>query len=87
MFQSQNQLLEVMKRIKEIDREHNGYVTSTELTDIMHISLPSLKAMHVAPLLRPYASIANKVLIDYKRFRDDIVKSMQEHKDHKDKAV
>ena len=87
MFQSHNHLLEVMKRIKEIDREHNGYVTSTELTDIMQISLPLLKAMNVAPVLRPYASIANKVLIDYKRFRDDILKSMQEHKDHKDKAV
>ncbi len=43
--------------------------------------------MNVTPLLRPYASIANKVLIDYKRFRDDILKTMQEHKDHKEKAI
>ena len=43
--------------------------------------------MNVTSLLRPYASIANKVLIDYKRFRDDILKTMQEDKDHKDKAV
>ena len=82
MFQSHNQLIEVMKRIKEIDREHNGYVTSTELSDIIQISLPLLKTMNLTSLLRPYASIANKVLIDYKRFRDEILKTMQENKDH-----
>ena len=65
-----------MKRIKEIDREHNVYVTSTELPDILQISLPLLKTYNVTPLLQPYASIANKLLIDYKRFRDDILKTM-----------
>jgi len=28
-------LLEVMKAIKDIDKENNGYVTSTELDDIL----------------------------------------------------
>ena len=65
-----------MKRIKEIDREHNGYVTTTELTDILHIVLPILKTKNLTQVLKPYASIANKVLIDYKRFKNDIVKGL-----------
>jgi Ca2+-binding EF-hand superfamily protein len=27
-----------MRRIKEIDKDHNGYVTSTELDDIIKLS-------------------------------------------------
>lgn len=47
VFKFDNQILEIMKRIKEIDREHNGYVTSTELTDILHIAYPILKNRNI----------------------------------------
>jgi hypothetical protein len=38
MIHNENKLVEMMRRIKEIDKEHNGYVTSTELDDILRIS-------------------------------------------------
>lgn len=34
-------MLDIMKRIKEIDKDHNGYVTSTELDDIIKLSYKS----------------------------------------------
>lgn len=33
-----NKLVDIMRSIKEIDKEHNGYVTSTELDDILKIT-------------------------------------------------
>jgi hypothetical protein len=38
MIHKDNQLLDIMRRIKDIDKEHNGYVTSTELDDIIRLS-------------------------------------------------
>jgi len=40
MIFEDNQMLDMMRRIKEIDKEHNGYVTSTELDDIIKLSYP-----------------------------------------------
>jgi len=73
-------MLAIMKRIKEIDKDHNGYVTSTELSDIILISYPQLKSRNLKNLLRPFASIANNILVDYKRFRDQIISSLKTHK-------
>jgi len=43
-----------MKRIKEIDREHNGYVTSTELSDILLIVYPSLRNRKFSTIISKY---------------------------------
>jgi len=60
-----------MRAIKDIDKEHNGYVTSTELDDILKISYrKELTDKNLKNLFKPYASIQNKILIDYKKFRD-----------------
>jgi len=40
MIFGDNQMLDMMRRIKEIDKEHNGYVTSTELDDIIKLAYP-----------------------------------------------
>lgn len=47
-----------MRCINEIDKEHNGYVTSTELDDIIKISYgEELENSNLKMLFRPYASI------------------------------
>ena len=33
-------LVDIMRAIKDIDKEHNGYVTSTELDDILKVFNP-----------------------------------------------
>lgn len=35
-----NKLESIMATIKEIDKDHNGYVTQTELTDIIKLKYP-----------------------------------------------
>jgi hypothetical protein len=53
-----NHMLDIMRRINEIDKEHNGYVTSTELDDIIKLSYPKLLAdTNLKKLFKPYVSI------------------------------
>lgn len=66
-----NKLVDIMRSIKQIDKDHNGYVTSTELDDILKLNYKKeLGDKNLKNLFKPYASIQNKILIDYKRFRD-----------------
>ncbi len=63
-----------MRSIKQIDKDNNGYVTSTELDDILKLTFPEeLKGKNLKPLFRPFESLQNKILIDYKRFRDRLL--------------
>lgn len=74
-----------MRSIKEIDREHNGYVTSTELDDILKLNYKEeLSTKNLKQMFKPYASIQNKILIDYKRFRDYILGKLKEFNEEKD---
>jgi len=59
-----------MNSIREIDREHNGHVTKTELDDILKMHLPKEfgdKDLH--PIINRFSSISNKILINYKQFQ------------------
>jgi hypothetical protein len=49
-------------------------VTSTELDDILKLIYKNdLVDRDLIPLLKPYASIQNRILIDYKKWRDSII--------------
>jgi Ca2+-binding EF-hand superfamily protein len=42
-----------MRTIKQIDRDNNGYVTSTELDDILKLTFPEeLKGKNLKPLFK-----------------------------------
>ena len=76
-----NKMVDIMKCIKDIDKEHNGYVTSTELDDILKICYKEeLKDKNLKDIFRPFASIQNRILLDYKRFRDILLKRLNDHK-------
>ena len=63
--------------IHEIDKDCNGYVTSTELDDILKILYPNeLQNKNLKPILKPFCSSANKVLLDYKHFRKFMVEQI-----------
>lgn len=63
-----------MRMIKEIDASHNGYVTSTELDDIIKIIYKEeLGNRDLKNIIKKYSSIQNRILIDYKKFKDSIV--------------
>ena len=51
-------MVDIMRRIKDIDKEHNGYVTSTELDDIIKLSYKAeLGDKNIKKIFGPYASI------------------------------
>ena len=68
-----------MKNIKEIDKDNNGYVTNQELDDIfkMHYER-ELTSKDLKTLFKPFASIQNRILIDYKKLRDHILNRLKE---------
>ena len=74
IFSRNNKLVEVIRTIKEIDKQHNGFVTTTELDDILKIQYKEeLGDRDLTKIMKKYASIQNRVLVDYKKFRDSIV--------------
>ena len=68
---NENKMEEVMRVVGQIDKDHNGYVTVTELDDILKLNYPDeLKDKELAPVIKKFSSVQNKILIDYKGFRD-----------------
>lgn len=63
-----------MRSIKQIDKDGNGYVTNTELDDILKLTFPEeLTTKRLKPIFKDFASIQNRILIDYKKFRDQLL--------------
>lgn len=69
VIREHSQLMRIVKKyIKDIDRDCNGYVTNQELDDIFKLVFPNqLGDKDLLRLFRPFASIQNTILIDYKR--------------------
>jgi len=49
-------LANVMRTIKFIDKDHNGYVTVTELDDILKIEFPVLAHRDIKPIIKMFSS-------------------------------
>ena len=68
---SDNKMEEVMRVVGQIDKDHNGYVTATELDDILKLNYPDeFRDKLLAPVIKKFSSVQNRILIDYKGFRD-----------------
>ena len=73
-----------MKNIKEIDRDNNGYATNQELDDIFKMHYDNeLKKKDIKTLFKPFASLQNRILIDYKKLRDHILVKLKEREQSK----
>lgn len=68
-----------MKVIKEIDSDNNGYVTNQELDDIIKLHYAQeLGNREIKTVFKKFASIQNRILIDYKKLRDHLTKRVLE---------
>ena len=67
-----------MTTINEIDKDHNGYVTKTEMEDILKLKYPDhFENRDLIPIIKKFASIQNRILIDYKGLRDWVKLSLK----------
>ena len=58
IINANNKLVEIIRTIKEIDKQHNGFVTVTELDDILKIQYKNeLEDRELKPIIRKYSSI------------------------------
>ena len=65
LFVEEDKLPFILKSIKDIDQDNNGYVTTTELEDILKLHYPVIKQKNLKKIFKPFASIQNRILIDY----------------------
>lgn len=63
---------ELNKEIKKVDRDSNGFLTKSELNTVFHAVYPDLQGKSLFKLLRPFASIQNKTLVDYRKLKEYI---------------
>lgn len=64
----------IIVMLKDLDPDRNGYVTNQELEDCFFQIYPEkLKNINLKKIFNKYASIQNKLLIDYKR----VIKAIQ----------
>jgi len=66
MFVDNNLFSRLIKTIKEIDKDRNGYVTNQELDDILVLCLPELNDICLLSLFKPFTDPINNILVDYK---------------------
>ena len=60
-----------MKTVYSIDKDRNGYVTVTELDDILKLFYPDqLESRNITPIIKRFSSIQNRILVAYKDFRE-----------------
>ena len=63
-----DKLHQVMLTIRQIDKDHNGYVTRNELDDILKIYYAPLLTKNLDKILNQFSSLQNKILISYMNF-------------------
>ena len=68
-FVKENRMKDIQQMIRSIDRDRNGYVTQTELDDILKEVYPDLINKDLIRLIKPFCSVSNKILVDYGRFK------------------
>ena len=67
--------------LKELDPTKNGFVTDQELEDIFKLVYPTaLRGKNLKRAFKTFASIQNKLLIDYKRVQQALQQSVARRK-------
>lgn len=78
-FVKENRMKDIQQMIRSIDRDRNGYVTQTELDDIVKEVYPELRNKDLKRIIKPFCSVSNKILVDYGRFKsfvNDLIQSI-----------
>jgi hypothetical protein len=78
IFLQDNKMNELNRLCREINPDKNGVITIVELDDILRILYEEqLEGRDLSQLYEPFCSVANKILIDYKAFKESIATKMR----------
>jgi hypothetical protein len=72
-----------------MDKDRNGYVTDTELDDLMKVVYTDLKPYDLLPIIEMFLSTGSTILIDYRKFKEYLYLAIVQHQkliDRKKKA-
>jgi len=79
VFLKDNKMSELNRLCREINPDKNGVVTIVELDDILRILYPiDLDGKDLSSIYEPFCSVQNKILINYKEFREMISTKMKQ---------
>ena len=79
LFLAENKVAEFMRYCREIDPDKNGAITVVEIDDILRLLYPEqLEGRDLSDVYEPFCSVNNKILLDYKAFRDMLYNKMHE---------
>jgi hypothetical protein len=63
--------------VKGIDKFHTGFVTQTELDDIIKIVSPELNKRELKKIISPFCAVQNRILVMYRKFFEYILSSLK----------
>ena len=79
-FISDNRMLQISNKIRQIDKDRNGYVTTQEIYDILReVYSVRLAKADLSKIVKPFASIQNPILVDYGSWRDWVLQTVENH--------
>jgi len=79
LFMANNKMSEFIRYCREINPDKNGVITVVEIDDILRILYEDeLEGRDLSSLYEPFCQIQNKILINYRAFRDSIVSKIKQ---------
>ena len=76
VLQKHRNMHELWKNVKKYDIDSNGFLTLSELNSIFSQVYSELKGKSLFKILRPFVSIQNKSLADYKKLKEYLEKRL-----------
>lgn len=84
-----DRLQQVIMTIRQIDKDHNGYVTRNELDDILKLYFEEFITKDLDNIVNQFSSLQNKILISYMNFLDWVKNTLKvlENKEKREKLI
>jgi Ca2+-binding EF-hand superfamily protein len=76
-FERDDRMKEIYLKIRQIDKDRNGFITHVELDDIIKESYATLADRDLSEIIKPFCSPENAILTDYKGFSKFLVANLK----------
>jgi hypothetical protein len=77
IMMDKDKVKQLVQTVKSIDKCHTGFVTKTELDDIIKLLAPAIKNRDLNLIYRPFCAVQNRILVEYKKFFEWLLTSLK----------